>query len=633
MPVVGERKSAQRGYNYARRPEAGYAKKFAEAVSDIRDNAGVDIFSEVARAYSLDEVNDSMKNFFMEDAIQEGDVSQYTTPEDIEDANEMLSEQYTNDVEAIREYANIGGMNPVIGMTPFIHKSLLMNTVFDNGVIPRFVARAPKFTLSLETRIMRNAAGDEIDMWLEQNKIFDMMESTAPMLDTFMKLPENQTTDVLATFGANALDDNLSIESNISAVLLQSWIAKGEKTVDPDTGKESAQTADGLGYQWFLIPPKYFRPAYGEHDRQMMDSFAVTVKVDGGNSSTNTPPTTKLVSGSLMGYVKKNRFVLNCTEAAVKAVRLTSRIDTSTAMIRTCTVDWKVRTDIVEIPNAIPINTAISPEEVKDLATLYQVNQLTKIMSMFKLVLSNYKDEKIHRFLDKSFINMPNTNKFAGTFNFEPKTGYFSDPIDWREKMFIDQLETFVTPMIQVLNDPNMTITVVGRSDLIRKVTPNDNISYSSPGEVASIQMDWKKTVVTADRRTYQFISTDKMRDNNNLIVILTPRNSERIIYRLYDYQMYVSNEIRNAANWALPAIHAFERFKAVEYQPVQGRLRILNPTGMSEYKENEDPIGVNRANDYTANIPDAVRKQYENAKLPAAGERVAIVDPNAFIY
>ena len=67
----------------------------------------------------------------------------------------------------------------------------------------------------------------------------------------------------------------------------------------------------------------------------------------------------------------------------------------------------------------------------------------------------------------------------------------------------------------------------------------------------------------------------------DELIVILNPRNTDRIMYRIYDYQMYVSNEIRNASNPTLPAVHAFERWKFFEYQPVQGRVKILNPSGL----------------------------------------------------
>ena len=77
-------------------------------------------------------------------------------------------------------------------------------------------------------------------------------------------------------------------------------------------------------------------------------------------------------------------------------------------------------------------------------------------------------------------------------------------------------------------------------------------------------------------------------------------------MYRIYDYQMYVSNEIRNANNPALPAIHAFERFKVEEYQPVQGRLKILNPTGLREMIANDDPIGSTIGfNDFDIDNPE----------------------------
>ena len=77
-------------------------------------------------------------------------------------------------------------------------------------------------------------------------------------------------------------------------------------------------------------------------------------------------------------------------------------------------------------------------------------------------------------------------------------------------------------------------------------------------------------------------LTSDNVYGNTNeLMILINPHNSERIIYRIYDYQLYVSNEIRNIANPALPAIHAFERYKLVEYQPVQSRVQILNPSGL----------------------------------------------------
>ena len=135
--------------------------------------------------------------------------------------------------------------------------------------------------------------------------------------------------------------------------------------------------------------------------------------------------------------------------------------------------------------------------------------------------------------------------------------------------------------MLQVLNDPNMTVSIFGDPDIIRKITPKD-YTYQAPASIGPVELDYTQTVVNAsDKRVYQFLGSDKLRGNDELMVILNPRNTDRIVYRIYDYQMYVSNEIRNAKNPALPALHAFERWKFVEYQPVQNRIKILNKSGI----------------------------------------------------
>jgi hypothetical protein len=84
------------------------------------------------------------------------------------------------------------------------------------------------------------------------------------------------------------------------------------------------------------------------------------------------------------------------------------------------------------------------------------------------------------------------------------------------------------------------------------------------------------------DKRVYNFIGSDKMRNTNELVIIINPHNSEKIIYRIYDYQLYVSNEIRSIVNPALPNVYAFERWQFVEYMPVQGRISISHINGLA---------------------------------------------------
>ena len=73
----------------------------------------------------------------------------------------------------------------------------------------------------------------------------------------------------------------------------------------------------------------------------------------------------------------------------------------------------------------------------------------------------------------------------------------------------MDHLDTKVTELLQVYNDENVTVTIFGRPELIRKITPKD-YQYVTPSSIGPVQLDFVKTVVTSDKRTYQFISTSK---------------------------------------------------------------------------------------------------------------------------
>ena len=97
----------------------------------------------------------------------------------------------------------------------------------------------------------------------------------------------------------------------------------------------------------------------------------------------------------------------------------------------------------------------------------------------------------------------------------------------------------------------------------------------------------------------------------DNLIILLIPKNTNRIVYRLYDYQMYISNEIRDAENPQLPALTAFQRYKFFEYQSAQGRLMIANPSGLREHLVANDVIGE----PYTNNDLGSVYKQWDNVQ------------------
>lgn len=580
MPVLGQRKTEYVSASNSYRKDKVYpmAKAFAETADMILKEDALDIFDEPQKVMRRADSREAMRKFFCENAFDSHNC--LYDADDIDDLQNMMEAQFDNDAQAMYEHAAPADYSPIVGMALPIHKLILMNNVFDKGGIQKVTAQQPKFTISLERRILVKPDGTEIDMFLEQNKMTDAINSTNPVKNIELDLPVTEDVDIIGTYFSGTALDNLDISTYISAVLVKDMqFDVGMILPDADgyiRKNGEVATEKTIMDAWIPVDIR-FTPNYGgpNHFDRAVTAPRTIVYKDGANDGAET-----VLKFVISGGMNKNRFVIADLNNKITKIMLTAKIDSSSAMLETCRTYWKVDTDIVEIGSAVPINTTISPDEVKDISALYNVNQLTKHMSMFKTVMSNYKDDMIRKNLDDSFDRLDERTGFQDSFDFAPPAEYALTAVEYRSKMFMDFLDTFTTYMLWVLNDPNMTFTIFGDPQVVRKVTPKE-YAYSAPASIGPVELDYTQTIVNlSDKRVYNFIGSDKLRNTNELIILINPHNSERIIYRIYDYQLYVSNEIRNIANPALPAIHAFERWKFVEYQPVQGRVQIKNIYG-----------------------------------------------------
>nr|DAQ99020.1 MAG TPA: Structural protein [Caudoviricetes sp.] len=567
------------GGGWSSDPMASYTQSFINLGKNVLSESSMDIFEEPQKILRRPATREALKEFFCENFMDENLDDPFIAMSGYaEDQRAMMEQQFENDATALLEHSISADYNPVVGMTFPVHKNILMNMVFDKGAIQKVVAESPSITLTMERRLLIDSKGNEIDMFLDQNKMTPAIDASNPVHEIELTLPETGATDVLALCGGTKLDA-LSIKTHISHVLIDSmWVNEGEPLPDANnvlTNNGVRATAAEAGAKtnvWIPVNLE-FKPGYNnEYDRTLTAKIDVNIRT----SATAIGH----ISDQISGTMHKNKITVSSLTGTIKKVKLAAELDTSNAMLDTVSVKWDASTSLIEIPNAIPINVTISPEEVKDLAALYQVNQLTKVMSMMKTAMANYKDDKILEFLNKSYETLSDRERFYDEFSFAPQGNYALDPVTWRYTMFMDVLSSEVTRMLQVLNDPNMVVTVFGDPDLIRKISPT-TYTYETPSSIGPVELDYKRTVVSAgDKRIYQFIGSDKLRYSDKLIVILTPRNSDRMTYRIFDYQMYVSNEIRNSQNPALPAIHGFERWTIQQYQPTQGRFKILNRSG-----------------------------------------------------
>ena len=568
MPVLGQKPKYQ---GYVDESMKSFAQAFKDLNSQIMSE-GADLFMQPQMSLMNPSVDASLKNFFVENSFYSEDMS----PEEKADATAMMEAQYDNDRDAVLEYATMGSYNPVIGLTFPMHKLLLMNCIFDNGKgIEKCVAKSPKFTVTMQNRYLVKPDGTKLDLSLDQLKLTDAIDSTRPEVPIELTLPETGTTNILEKINGVEGTDNLSIDTRVAAVKVSIKYKKGD--VD-STGTEITEpvTKD----DWIPVSIE-FKPSY---NNQFQRSFIYTV--DFSNCPYEIASNVK--QDTLTGTMHNNRLTIMAAsgqtgaDPVIKAVKVLAKKDASNGLLETCTTTWESTTTLVEIENATPINVPISSEEIKDVGALYNVNQLTMTMGMINDVLKNYKDDKIRKGLDDSWERMPASQKRIDKFDFCPREGYAFDNPEWRNKGFMDILDTHVTKLYQILNDPNVSVSIYGATDLIRKVSPI-KYDFQTPSTIGPVELEYERTVVTSNRRVYNFMSSQKLNDREDFIVILRPRNTNRIIYRIYDYQMFVSNEIRNAKYYTLPAVSAYERFKFFEYQPVQGKFLILNPTGFKE--------------------------------------------------
>ena len=579
--IAGTRQKTIGGTAYRNDPLYAFGKAFTEAANDILTVENFDLFAEPSRAIRSTGAKEALKEFFCNNFVD--DNNNYLSAEELEDLHEDVENMFENDINAIQENAYMSQYAPMVGMALPIHKLILMNNAFSQGnVVQKVVAVQPNFTISMERRILVTPEGEEIDMFLEQNRIADAIEATAPTKEFELAVPQMEgATDILGLLGGTATDE-LSSVTHISGIYVENvYIAEGDRLPDENgwiTNKGAFATAADAGLKnvWFHVNIP-FTPSYGGPNRnERVLNQPVTIKY-----KKDADGTVEVLKDTLFGSMNNSKIAINTMAGKISKVKVAAKLNTSNAQLDAVSVKWRVDSDYVEIPEATPINTTVSPEEVKDIAAMYDANQVTKIMSMTKTVLSEKKDKNMKDFFDASYETLDERTSFYGTFDFAVPEGYALDWVTFRQATFMDYLDDYATKMLQVLNDPNMTISIVGDPRIVRKLTPKDYV-YQAPANIGPVTLDYTQTIVNAsDKRVYNFVGSDKYRNTNQLMIILNPRNTERIVYRLYDYQMYISNEIRNSSNPSLPAIHAFERFLMKSYQPVQGRIDILNASGM----------------------------------------------------
>ena len=180
MPLVGKDKPVFMG-DVSKDSMYGYARKFHEVQENLIKENQIDFGLEPVRALLVPGNREALKEFFVEDCMIGGETRDGRkfdfNHEQVEDEKAMMEQAFNNDIQAIREsaVAGLATFNPMVGLSLPMHKYLMMNCVFAQA-LPRFVAKSPMWTESIESRFMVNPDGTKIDLAQEQNKIYKMLQ-------------------------------------------------------------------------------------------------------------------------------------------------------------------------------------------------------------------------------------------------------------------------------------------------------------------------------------------------------------------------------------------------------------------------------------------------------------------------
>lgn len=585
MPIGGERTVDRHvlGEGFDDHKLKQYAEYIHEVYNNIYDESRVDMFENPGKAYRKQTTLSSLENEFVKDfydpALLECGLM---TPKEADEITSDMRELFRNDAQAIREHSDLGAYNPVVGMAPFMHKNILMNMVWEEA-ITKVVAVKPSFSMDMYFRYLVKPDGTKIDMFTQQNEIGPAMAAINPWKYIELDLPELATTDIIAELGGGVIDD-IAVDTYISAIFVKGvhidegeYLPNEQGVIDPETSKIATAEEVGEYDVWFNTELK-FVPTYGMQDTRIcMQNILIPMKTKQADGTIVPIEFRDTISATTTG----GKFKISSMAGLITKVKLCTKLDTSNANYVTNKVTWSRDTKYVRIPNATGLSTTVSPQEIKDFAAEYGVNQMTEIIDIYNTVMSEDRDYKVKKFFDDDWKTINPRFKYKDKFDWQPPQNYAGDHITYRQATFMDRFEDFTTAMAQALNDPNIVFSVMADPRIVNKLTPTQ-FTYSAPSNIGPIEIDFTKTITTDNKKVYKWLGTDKLRDTDDCIVIPNSRNTQRIIYIFYEYQLYMSNEVKDYSNVVLPNIYAFDRYLIDKYQPLQGRMTILNRSGIA---------------------------------------------------
>lgn len=534
----------------------------------IRTEFGTSILTESVSTHDEGVVQRCL-DFFTEDSY---DPAQFDYDQDkINNFLEALEVKFKNNINAINnhlyESAGTNGglgqtnLNAIVGLSLPLSKMILMNNMFLN-TMPVMVSDSKIINKDFEVRYLVDPrTGNRIDMYKDQNKIFDILHKSNPVKE--LVIPVNTEVDAVVELALGSTENinNVYIESvkvdvqvEIGDILPDGTIAESqeEKELDIKIGKQLNESYNGPSFNRDII-----------------------------------------FNGRSLGKIFVGRDINKISFMAInnkfKSVKMLLTKDNSNLTDIVPRVEWEIVKNQISIDHEVSLSTSYTLQLRHDYKSLHDVDLLSTIVESSKIALDDYKDTYINLALDEDYENTLNNLKVYREVDFASKQNFTGIADEWIQSTFKNSFDEVVDALVRIVNDPNVEILVYGRPILIEKVLPKNSegrIDFSN--KIGSQNIEYAKSTITTSNKKAHFISSQKLTtDTNNLLnntfkIVLNPTN-DRTMYTIAEYQTYIGPDIKTAKDAHLPGITAFDRFELLKFEGVQGRMPILNISGIRQ--------------------------------------------------
>lgn len=550
------------------------AADYLNLCESVQLNTGINLNENFAQGVRDDSVVEQMKDYFTENitqGIQFSSVEQEA--QYIESARQLCENNIRAAVNSINESATSNGgfgvstLNAISGHILPVTRAMLQNNMFYNS-LDSIVTDSKIINKDFEIRYLEDEnTGKRIDISRNELEIYDIMKNSNPVKT--LEISVGDKVDIVQELGLGSRENITNVK--IMSVNITVDVEEGDLLPDGTTATQKESNKQ------LTIPLQGLSLNVGYHKgEQLFEDIMFNGRPVGTLGVTKTDNVIQAISSD---------------PDAISSIEISVVKDNSVLSTTPPSTRWEVRKQVVTIENHDVVSTSYTPTMIQDYKNLHNVDFVATAIETTRNVLESTKDEHIIRSLNSDFERMHRSQKQFTEVDFAGNGTFAGTPTEWIKDTFRRNLNNTIDQLIRVINDPNVEFLVYGRPALIAEVMPKENEALAThPKNIGGVQVEFEKVTYSIGGNKVHFISSRKLdrvyqngkwEENNDLMIILNPTNSNRTIYMLAEYQTYLGSDIRPMADANKPAITAINYYDLIKFEGVQGRMRCLNHLGV----------------------------------------------------